>query len=327
MAGTAALLTAGATGGATSADYNPSVRGPQSAAADRQYDVVVTDAARSRDIPVLIRHSARRMEMPVVIYSHGLGGSRLEPEFLARHWVARGYVAVFIQHPGSDDAVWRDLPPARRMAALQAAATFENLVARMRDVVAVLDALARWKATDENGRPGRYLDLARIGMSGHSFGGTTTQAVSGQSVPSIVPGTWPDPRIRAALVMSPSPPRNMAPDLAFGRVAIPWMVMTGTHDGAVVGNATAADRLVVYPALPPGRKYELVLDQAEHSAFGSQALPMDQLPRNPNHPRVILALSTAFWDAHLMDNTAAQAWLTGDGPRTVLQPADRWQTK
>jgi hypothetical protein len=48
-------------------------------------------------------------------------------------------------------------------------------------------------------------------------------------------------------------------------------------------------------------------------------------PRNPNHHRVILALSTAFWDAYLQDNKDALAWLNGTGPRLVMEPADDWK--
>jgi hypothetical protein len=41
----------------------------------------------------------------------------------------------------------------------------------------------------------------------------------------------------------------------------------------------------------------LVLHNAEHSVFTDRPLPGEREPRNPNHHRVILALSTAFWDA------------------------------
>jgi hypothetical protein len=108
-------------------------------------------------------------------------------------------------------------------------------------------------------------------------------------------------------------------------VAIPWLLMTGTNDGSPIG--PQPDRLGVFPALPAGGKYELVLDGAEHSAFGDRALPGERLPRNPNHHRAILAISTAFWDAHLAGREDARAWLDGDGPRSVLEPGDRWQRK
>jgi hypothetical protein len=84
---------------------------------------------------------------------------------------------------------------------------------------------------------------------------------------------------------------------------------------------------LVYPALPPGGKYELVLEGAEHSAFSDRALPGDRERRNPDHHRAILALSTAFLDAWLRDDGASRKWLDGDGPRSVLEKGDRWQRK
>ena len=108
--------------------------------------------------------------------------------------------------------------------------------------------------------------------------------------------------------------------------------MTGTKDVAHIGGMTvgAQDvqaRLGVYPALPPGDKYEVVLNEAEHGAFGERALPGEGSKQNPNHHRVILALSTAFWDAFLKNDAAAKAWLNGDGPQHVLEKDDRWQHK
>jgi hypothetical protein len=103
--------------------------------------------------------------------------------------------------------------------------------------------------------------------------------------------------------------------------------MTGTRDASPIGNASAASRLEVFQALPPSSKYELVLDDAEHSAFTDRSLPGDRGPRNPAHHQAILAISTAFWDAYLRQDSAARAWLDGSGPRTVLEPRDNWTMK
>jgi hypothetical protein len=108
--------------------------------------------------------------------------------------------------------------------------------------------------------------------------------------------------------------------------------MTGTRDttpfdGTAENASDVEKRLAVYPALPPGNKYELVLHEAEHSAFGDRALPGETGQRNPNHHRAILALSTAFWDAFLKGDPAARSWLEGDAARTVLEEKDRWQHK
>jgi len=127
--------------------------------------------------------------------------------------------------------------------------------------------------------------------------------------------------------MSPSSPRGGDPKQAFGGVKLPWLLMTGTKDVSLIVDTDVASRLAVYPALPPGGKYELVLDNAEHSAFADRALPGDKESRNPNHHRAILALSTAFWDAWLREDPAARAWLDGNGPSSVLEPKDRWSRK
>jgi len=129
------------------------------------------------------------------------------------------------------------------------------------------------------------------------------------------------------VIMSPSSPNAGSPESVFGEVSIPWLLMTGTKDLSIIGNADIKSRLAVFPALPSGRKYELVLDGAEHSAFTDRALPGDSGPRNPNHHRAILALSTAFWDACLRDDAQARQWLDGDGPKSVLESGDRWQKK
>jgi len=289
-------------------------------------DLAVHDDARQRGIPIRVYLPPSAARAPVVLFSHGLGGTREGSAYLGLHWAARGYVAVFVQHPGSDAAVWQDVPPAERMAAMRPAANPENFLLRVRDVSAVIDQLARWDGTPSNPLV-RRLDLKHVGMSGHSFGAVTTQAVSGQTL-ATGGRSYTDARIKAAIAFSPGAPRRGGdPTAAFGGVTIPWMLMTGTLDVAPIGDADLASRLAVFPALPPGGKYELVLDGAEHSAFTDRALPGDAAPRNPNHHRVILALSTAFWDAWLRDDAAARKWLDGSGPSTVLEPGDRWRRK
>jgi dienelactone hydrolase len=276
-----------------------------------------------RQVPLRVFLPSGTGPAPVVFFSHGLGGSREGNAFMGEHWAARGYVAVFLQHPGSDTSVWRDVPPAERMKAMRKAASARNLQLRVQDVGATLDQLERWNVDVSSPLRGR-LDLAHVGMSGHSFGAVTTQAVSGQSMPL---GKGADARIRAAMMFSPSAPRRGDAKRAFGSVAIPWMLMTGTKDAAAITNIDVASRLEVFPALPPGSKYELVLNLAEHSAFTDRALPGDRETRNPNHHRAILAISTAFWDAYLRNDAKAREWLDGPGPRSVLESADGWQKK
>lgn len=288
-------------------------------------DLEVRDERRGRTLPIRLYRPAGKEPAPVVLFSHGLGGSRMGSAYLGEHWSRRGYAVVYLQHPGSDESVWRGVPLAQRMAAMQRAASGANFLLRVKDVPAVLDQLEKWNREPGHALYGR-LQMDRVGMSGHSFGAMTTQAVSGQSFPGGGP-LYTDKRIKAAVMFSPSSPRVGSAATAFGSVRIPWMLMTGTLDVAPIGDQDLKSRLAVYPALPGGDKYELVLHNAEHSAFTERGMPRDRASRNPNHHRAILALSTAFWDAYLRNDAEALAWLRGEGARTVLEPKDTWQHK
>src|SRR6185369_7102161 len=94
------------------------------------------DAKRDRDVPVKIYFpKSGGGRLPVIIFSHGLGGSREGYEYLGRHWASHGYVSVHVQHPGSDDAVWRNAAALDRMTAMrQAAADPRNAINRPLDV-------------------------------------------------------------------------------------------------------------------------------------------------------------------------------------------------
>lgn len=293
-------------------------------AAPEVIDLIVKDAKRQREIPVRVYLPAVRTPSPVILFSHGLGGSRENNRYLAQHWSGRGYVAVFLQHAGSDESVWKGVRLGARERAMQEAANPKNLLLRAGDVTAVLDQLERWNSERGHRLAGR-MDLSRIGMSGHSFGAITTQAVCGQKMGGSA--ALADPRLSAAVIMSPSGPRRGSPEEAFGAVTMPWLLMTGTQDVAQIGGITLESRLSVFPALPPGGKYELVLYGAQHSAFTDRPLQGAGESRNPNHHRAILALSTAFWDAYLRGDPRARAWLDGAGHKSVLEPRDRWQHK
>jgi predicted dienelactone hydrolase len=287
------------------------------------HDLTVSDAKRNREVPIRVFLPAHSTAVPVVLFSHGLGGSRAGGTYLGEHWSARGYVVVALQHPGSDESVWKNQGAGQRMNALRQAANAQNLLLRLADVSVVLDQLEIWNRQTDHPLKGR-LDLAKVGMSGHSFGAVTTQGVSGQT--PAIGRAYTDPRIDAALPMSPSVPRAGDPARAFGNVKIPWLLMTGTKDDSPIGDMDAASRLKVFPALPAGDKYQLVLDGAEHSAFADQREAL-KARANPNHHKAILATSTAFWDAYLKGDEAAKAWLQGEAVRGVLEKADVWEKK
>jgi predicted dienelactone hydrolase len=288
-------------------------------------DLYVHDNGRERDIPLRVYLSQDTTASPLILFSPGLGGSRSGYAYLAKHWAARGFAVVVLQHPGSDDSVWKDKSRTRAIAAMHSAASAQNFLLRIKDVKVVLDYLSEENQTDGNPLTGK-LDLTNIGMAGHSFGAVTTEAVSGERFRGRTMFT--DPRIKAALLMSPSSPRHGTAAAAFGQVSIPWLLMTGTQDIGLLGLGAQdiANRLAVYKALPPGHKYELILADAQHMAFTDRSLSPSEKTRNPNDHRAILAISTAFWDAMLHHRADAQTWLD-TAAHSVLKPGDQWQQK
>lgn len=304
--------------------YNP-LTVPKNSVAQQIVNFTINDKQRQRAIPLRIYLPATKKIAPVVIFSHGLGGSNRSCAYLGQHWAARGYIALFMQHPGSDEFVWKNIPRHKRLKAMKQAVTLKNFILRVRDVSTTIDQLTLWNKTN-NHLLKKRINLEQIGMSGHSFGASTTQALSGQ-ISARGSFTFTDPRIKAAIMFSPNAPLRGSAEHIFSKVKMPWLLMTGTKDTAFITTATPESRLAVFQALPPGNKYELVLDRAEHSAFTARHLPGDKEKRNPNHHRVILALSTAFLDAYLQNNSEAQAWLDGDKPRSIIEKKDRWQKK
>lgn len=286
-------------------------------------DLTFRDTSRKRDVPLLVYLPKSTKPAAVIVHSHGLGGTKNTSSFLGKHWAARGFVAVFVQHPGSDDSIWVDLPKWKRLGAFKRAANHANLKLRVGDVSALIDQLEKWNAKKGHALEAR-MDLDHIGMSGHSFGAVTTQQIAGQT--TFGGAAYADDRVSAAILMSPSSPRIGGVERAFGKIEMPWLCMTGTHDTSVIGGASVKSRLAVYPALPAGDKYHLVLKNAEHSVFTENKIFGDKLPRNPNHHKAIKAISTAFWDSYLRKDDAAKQWLNS-AVRSVLEADDQWETK
>jgi predicted dienelactone hydrolase len=305
-------------------DYDP---GAAAAAGPAEVlELTVHDEVRQRTIPLrlLLPNPQPPLPCPVVLFSHGLGGTRQTSGYLGEHWAARGYAAVFPQHLGSDDGVWKDTPMQQRRAALVRAASPKNAQDRVLDIHAVLDQLEHWTVTDGHPLAAR-LDLSRVGMSGHSFGAVTTQALSGQADP-MSDQLANDLRIRAAIAMSPAMPPNADLERVFSSVRIPWLMMTGSKDHAPIGRMSPESRRDVFNHLPESiDRFELILGGAHHFAFTDNELPPEITTRNGHHHQTILRISTAFWDAYLRQEPAAKAWLQGKALRATLDPGDRWR--
>jgi predicted dienelactone hydrolase len=279
------------------------------------------DTARNnRIVPYKIYYAPQAAgARAVVIFSHGLGGNREGSEFLLSYLAGNGYVAVAVQHPGSDTpAVFGDAATApgaidrnKIETDMTQAMSPSVAVDRFRDIPFAISMLADMNVHDATLR-GR-LDMERVGMSGHSYGAVTTQALAGQRFP--LGTSFGDPRIKAAIAYSPSKPRSGDATMAFADVHIPTFHMTGTEDKSPIAtpDMTPEDRLVPYREIHGADKFLLVLTGGDHMVFSGHRFRGDTNPKDDRWHEIVQRASLAFWDAYLMGKTEARAYLTGGG--------------
>jgi len=277
-----------------------------------------TDTARAnRVVPYKIYHPVNAQgARPIVIFSHGLGGNREGAEYLLRFLAENGYVTVAVQHPGSDTpAVFGELE--RNGGALDRVDAADKLkdstspqtaAERFRDIPFAIDQLTQMNANDAKLR-GR-LDLSRVGMSGHSFGALTTLALSGQA---FAGGrySFADPRIKASIAYSPSKPRMGDPARAFAAMQVPIFHMTGTADQTPFDRgAPPESRQIPYRSTTTADKFLIVFNGGDHMIFSGRGLRGETRPNDPKFHALIQKASLAYWDAYLMGNKDAKAYLT-----------------
>ena len=295
-------------------------------------DGAFRDESRDRTVPYRLYAPAVLAGVyPVILVSHGIGGSRETMPYLGRRLAESGYVAVHLHHPGTDNSVWQgasSLPDVYR--ALREAMWDANAArARFQDVPFAVRELAR---LNREGPLAGHLDLTRIGMAGHSYGGVSTMVAAGQRMGPGGQWFFKEPAIRAGLVMSPNIPIQGGDLPALYRdIGIPLFHITGTNDGnAVPGNKEfdPIQRTQPYEALTIPHQYLLVLDGAGHNAFsGLEHGPHAHGPeKQTRYTRAVEDGAVLFFDAYLKGNAGAAAALRHDF-QSSLERTDRFEWK
>jgi len=271
-----------------------------------------TDATRDRVVPVKIYFpKSAEGPLPVIIFSHGLGGSRDGYGYLGRRWASHGYVAVHLQHAGSDADVWEGQPIAERVKLLkQAAFVPKNTTDRPKDVSFAIDELTKLNGKQS---PLRHrLNLGQIGVAGHSFGAFTALATAGQVLitPLRQEISFLDPRVKAVVAMSASVPENKEKwDKAFGLIKVPCLHMTGTLDDSPIGEMNPADRRVPFDRIKAPHQFLVTFAGGDHFIFSGRWRGQTGGRHDKTFQDYILSSSTAFWDAFLKEDRAALKWL------------------
>jgi predicted dienelactone hydrolase len=152
---------------------------------------------------------------PLIIFSHGSDGTPTQSTPLMETLASHGYVVAAINHIGNSQT---ETPVVKDID--QAAAD------RVPDVSFVIDQLLAL-AQDADSDWFRALHPFLIGITGHSFGGTTSMGTAVGEFGVLAA----DPRVKAILPVSGN--MEYFSDEALAQVPVPLLLLGGTADTAV----------------------------------------------------------------------------------------------
>ena len=275
----------------------------------------VDDSRDGRAVPFKIYHPAEHdlTRMPVILWSHGFGGNRDGAAFISRYLASHGYTLVHMTHAGTDSSLWEGKPGHPWDHLRKASVTRETTLHRFKDVPFVIDSLPGWM--EENSEVGQYMDLSRLGMSGHSFGAMTTQVMAGQMFPDVDGKliSLREPRISSGILYSPVPIRHLVGEEPephiYGPIDIPLLHMTGTDDASPLHDFGYDRRLVIHEHTGHPEKYLQVLEGGDHMVYNGTRGKLGASDLREVHEAEIKTAALAFWDAYLKDDEAAKAYL------------------
>ncbi len=267
----------------------------------------LTDPARQQPLLVRATYPQSTGRFPVIVFSHGAFGSKDAYDPLVRHWVSHGYVVLQPTHGDSISL----MDPAMKVNVFRSKNPFEvvdinkHWRTRAEEIALIVRSLDQLESQHAALRD--KLDADRIAVGGHSYGGQTTQLVGGLQlgVDLMVPN------LRALLMLSPPGPDEQATPTMYRRLTAPTLVVTGSRDNSPRTGKGYQWRLKTYDLLPAQPKYLLFIEDAEHNLGGISGVTgrIAGGGEEPNHLTYVRSATTAFWDAHLKSESAAQAFM------------------
>jgi predicted dienelactone hydrolase len=216
-----------------------------------------------REVVVWSPHGATTTRQPVIIFSHGFGGCATQSRFLTEALAERGYWVFAPNH--------KDARCGRGGAMTQPEEPFQNprkwsdstFADRRDDIRAVMKAIA----TSPEFSP--RVDLASLGLAGHSLGGYTVVGLAGGW------RSWTLPGVKAVLALSPYADPYLVHNTLSG-IKAPVMYQGGTLD---LGITPSLHRSHGVYETSPSPKYFVEFTAAGHFAWTNL--------RNDVHQRIL----------------------------------------
>ena len=274
----------------------------------------LVDATRSRGVPIKLHAPSGAGPFPVVIVSHG-GGGHWDANFAqARHLASHGYMVLALEHVGSNtEVLMRSQRPMESLLAMTRDAT--EVLGRPLDVRFAIDQAIEWNRSHPQLR-GR-LRIDRFGVMGHSYGAYTTLVVAGMRpaldwlVPAQGRGMGPDlrdTRVACGVALSPQGPGEpFFTEASYASLQVPMLAMSGSKD-AQQGDAPPENRRRAFELWPPGNKFMVWVDGADHLAFSDATGSGRRMLRSPARAdvqRPVRAATLMFFESCLRLNDAA----------------------
>lgn len=258
-----------------------------------------------------IQLSSKEQKYPVLIFSHGMTGFRGQNTFQVEELASYGYIVVGIDHPY--DAAATVYPDGREiLIKMPSPSGFEALDRHMSlwtdDVSFILDQLEQLNKQDDQELFTGRLDLDRIGMFGHSYGGATAAQM-----------LLKDSRIKAAINMDGTLYGDPMPSTGLTK---PYLQMNGEKsidksefdnklDQAIAQSGKTKEEYEEFweetvrrrtNALQGGG-YTMTIPHTSHMSFTDFHLFSPLLPNQGEDPRlvqrIINEVSVAFFDQYL----------------------------
>ena len=255
---------------------------------------------RHRNLLLRISYPTSTGVFPLIVFFHGALCSGDGYAALADHWASHGYVVILPSHPASGRPDSADPDQQTKI--------FLEQVADMSSVLDSLDAI------EIQIEPLRHaIDPTRVAAAGHSMGALIATIVSGLATLDSDGGrlSLRDDRFDVAVLLSGPGPLPLTPEDAWESVTLPTLVTTGTRDHANRGGegATWEWRLGAFRLTPPGNKFGLVVDQADHFLGGMICAERAEGLPDLEAFAIVKSVATAFLDVYLKQDAAARAYL------------------